>query len=131
MELAVRLTAAAESAPDSRTAGLAVGAFCATLLLGVGVAHYAGVAKWMAQFWLFSTTTVLALAWLGGGALLVGAAVGLLDGDGAVRTASGLLLGVAGMASWLVGFVGLFWLPRRLKPRWLRESPPQPRKAPR
>ncbi|WP_456787806.1 hypothetical protein [Cellulomonas sp. P5_C5] len=127
MELTVRLTT--EAVPGSIAGGYAIGAVCGAVFLGIGVAHYAGVGKSMAGFWLFTTTNVLALAWLGAGVLVGVASVAVLDGDGTVRTVLGLLLSFAAVTSWLVGVVGIFWLPRRLRPRWHRESHPPRRKA--
>ena len=125
------ITDLAGSATGSVAAGGVVAAVCAAVFFGFGVAHYAGVAKRIALVPRLSPTTGLAAAWLGGGALLMGVAAAVLDADGGVRAVLGLLLGAAAVASWCVGLVAIFWLPRRLRPRWLRESSPQHGRPPR
>lgn len=102
--------------------GLLVAAAAGTAMLALGVAHYAGRLRWMAQVWVISPYLVLAMAWLGAGAVLSVAGLVLMAQDVAVLVLLGALLVVAAHVSWLVGVVGIFWLPRRLRPRWLEEQ---------
>jgi len=122
VELTVRLTAAADLPEGSLpVAGLVVGGLCALLLLGVGLANYAGYGAFIVDAHILSPYAILALAWLGAGTLLVLAGAWLL-GLGAVGwDVLGVAVAAAGALAWIVGLVGLFWLPRRLRPRWMRD----------
>lgn len=114
-------SALADPATTGAGPGLLLVAACAGVLLALGVAHYAGVGKAWADVWVVSPFLVLALAWLGGGGLLMTLAVLVLAEDGSVWTVLGAVLGLASAVAWVIGLVGLFWLPRALRPRWLRE----------
>lgn len=129
MELTVRLITSSLAQPlpelgatasDGR--GLAVGALCAGLFLAFGIAHYAGFAKLLADAFVFSPYLGLATGWLGGGALLMIVAARVIPADGPLAlTLLGLALGFVAAIAWVVGLVGIFWIPQRLRPRWLRE----------
>lgn len=106
---------------DLAVGGYAVGAVCAAVLLAGGLAHYAGRGRRFVDPWMLSPYTGLAAAWLGAGGLLVCSATLLAAVPSAVATVLAVVLGVAGVVSWLVGLVGVVWLPSRLRPRWLRE----------
>ncbi|WP_315093146.1 hypothetical protein [uncultured Cellulomonas sp.] len=121
MGLTVRLTSAA--LPDTGATlsgpGLVVGAVCAVLFLVLGLANYAGYFRFVATAYILSPYVILACAWLGGGALLVLAGVWLLGLGPVVATVAGIVLAAVGALAWVVGLVGLVWLPRRLRPRWM------------
>ena len=91
------------------------------LFLLLGLANYAGYGRFIATSYLLSPYVILALAWLGGGTLLVLGGAWLLTLGPVLWDVLGLVLAVAGVLSWVVGIVGLFWLPVRLRPRWMRE----------
>jgi hypothetical protein len=129
MELVVRLTATVTESTSDLSGGLVVGAVCSAALLVAGLAHYAGVGKGVARIPMITSTTTLALAWLGAGGLLTCLAALVLQDASPARSVLGLLLGALGLACWVVGLVGLFWLPQALRPRWLRESGANPPRA--
>jgi|GEM_PF-1578123 len=126
MELAVRLTAAGQDAGTTDRSGLLVALVCSAVLLAVGVAHYRGAARWLAHWGILSEYTVLALAWLGAGGVLSTVALWLADGGSTASDVLTVVVGVAGLAAGLVGVVGVVWLPRGLRPRWLRDSQADP-----
>jgi len=117
----VRLTAAAAEtgAGLSPVQGVLFTAL-GLVLLAIGIAHYRGYRSWVAlpqnvrQRWFVTQYTVLAMAWLGAGILLSLVSVPLPSVLGAITLGAGILASV-------VGIVGLVWLPRLLRPRWLLE----------
>ena len=117
----VRLTAAA-AGTDTAISPVqgALFTLLGLVLLAIGISHYRGYRSWVAlpqnveQRRFVTQYTVLAMAWLGGGLLLCLASVPLPSAFGAVTLVAGILLA-------LVGVVGLVWLPRSLRPRWLLE----------
>jgi hypothetical protein len=122
MEIVVRVIAA--DLPEAGTTlagpGLLVSALCALVFLALGLANYAGYGKFIATAYILSPFVILALAWLGGGGLLV--LVGAwLASLGTVGTVVGVLVAALGALAWVVGVVGLFWMPPRLRPRWMRD----------
>lgn len=114
------MTPPTTGAPQVDLAGLAVAGVCAAVFLAVGAAHYRGAFRRLVDPWLLSPYTGLALAWLGGGGLLVVASLAVPSTGGATAVLSAVL-GLAGIGAWAVGIVGVLWLPARLRPRWLRE----------
>jgi hypothetical protein len=122
VELPVRLTAAADLSDGSLpVAGLAVVGVCALVFLALGLANYAGYGTFIVDAHILSPYAILALAWLGGGTLLVLVGGWLLGLGAAGWGVLGLVVAVAGVLAWVVGIVGLFWLPARLRPRWMRD----------
>lgn len=133
MSVAATVAAAARTGADAGVAGdagtgtgLAVAAACAALLLGVGLAHYAGAWRWLAQVGLLSATTAASLAWIGGGGLLVCGALALDGAEGGPGAVGTLVLGAAGLVVAAIGLVGVVWLPGRLRPRWMRQGAGRP-----
>lgn len=116
---------AATDLPETGSAlsgpGLVVVVVCALVFLALGLANYAGFGRFIATAYILSPYVILALAWLGGGALLVVVGVWLLGLGSTAGDVAGIVVAVAGILSWVVGIVGLFWLPTRLRPRWMRE----------
>lgn len=126
MELAVRLTVGTtDAAGGTPTGALVVVAVCSALLLAVGVAHYRGAWRHFALTPLLSSTSTAACAWIGAGGLLVAGALALGDATSTAAQVVAVLLGAVGLAVAVVGLVGLAWLPRPLRPRWLREHQAQ------
>jgi hypothetical protein len=117
MEQLVRLTSSTQTTGLTLPVGVA-GAVLGAILLAIGVAHYRGYRWWVAdprnvkQYTFVTQYTVLAMAWLGA-ALLLGVASAPLP------SVLGTTAAVLGAVCGLVGFVGLFWLPPFLRPRWL------------
>lgn len=103
------------------TGGLVVAGVCALVFLAVGLANYAGYGRFIATSYLVSPFVILAAAWLGGGTLLVLGAVWLLGLGSGAGEVLGFVLAAAGLLAWVVGLVGIFWLPVRLRPRWMRD----------
>ena len=91
------------------------------VFLAFGVAHHRGAMKHAVFYAIFGIYSGAAAAWIGGGGVLVGVS-GLIteSADGPLEVL-GLLVGVVGVAVFAVGAVGVFWMPRRLRPAWLRD----------
>lgn len=115
------MTAAADLPASVSGPGLAVVVACATVFLALGLANYAGYGRSIATAYILSPFVALALAWLGGGTLLVVSGLWLTGLGATVWDAVGLAVAVLGLVSWAVGIVGLFWMPTRLRPRWMRD----------
>ena len=110
----------------STSSGVLVAMACSLVMLAVGVAHYRGRMRWLAGWWMFSPYTGLSAAWWGAAGLLSGC-VHLLDGVGStVADIALLLVGAAAVVAWLVGLMGIVWLPKALRPRWLLDSQAAP-----
>lgn len=113
---------ATESVAGSSGAGVAVAALCGAVFLAFGIAHYRGFVTSLSDRFVFGPYVGLAMGWLGGGALLAALSYPLLNGERPVAaTVVGVLVVLAALVCWVVGLVGVFWLPRALRPRWLRE----------
>ncbi|GGC06909.1 hypothetical protein [Cellulomonas carbonis] len=124
MELAVRLSLQPLPDPSAAppTGGLVVGAIASLVLLALGLAHYAGRFRTLAEVWILGPTVVLACAWLGAGGLLATIGAALAGQDDAVLVLLGAVAVVLALVAWVVGIVGIFWLPRALQPRWFVEQ---------
>ncbi|WP_028050531.1 hypothetical protein [Cellulomonas sp. URHD0024] len=121
----VRITSSADPTGLTLPTGVA-GAILGAILLAIGIAHYRGYRWWMAdprnvrQHTFVTQYTVLAVGWLGAALLLGVASAPLPSTLGAVAAVLGAICG-------LVGLVGLCWLPRFLRPRWLLALQTDPR----
>ena len=115
-----RLSAAAEAQTGVSPVNGVLFTLLGLVLLAIGIAHYRGYRAWVAlpqnvrQRRFVTQYTVLAMAWLGAGILLTLASAPLSSVLGAIALGTGIL-------SSIVGIVGLVWLPRVLRPRWLLE----------
>ena len=100
-----------------------VGAVCSLALLTSGALYAAGFARVLAVTGVFGPYTPLGVLWIGAGGLL-GSVVALLSSSpGRLSPPAAVGLGalfVAAVLCWAVGLVGLVWLPRFLRPAWLR-----------
>jgi len=98
-----------------------VGTVCSLVLLTPGALYAAGFARVWAVTGVFGPYTPLGAAWLGVAGLLASLAALLASGPQTplVTVGVGALL-VAAALSWAVGLVGIVWLPRPLRPAWLR-----------
>ena len=101
--------------------GLLVGAGCAAAFAVLGLLHHLGFGKPLAARGALSPYQLCAPLWFGGGGLLLLAAA--LPASALDRPWDLLLLVPAGLGllGVLVGVVGVVWLPRALRPAWLRE----------
>lgn len=95
-------------------------------LVTFGVAAYRGRGKFAVTTWMFPTAH-FATAWIGSAVLSGGVGrlvVAAQPDDGpapvALRVLGGVVL-LVGAVCWLVGLVGLFWLPAVLTPGWFRQ----------
>lgn len=126
MELAVRVSGAAGDAGGASPLDVDQVVFMGVLgvlALVFGIAHYRGFGKQLAETWTLSPYVILAVGWMGAAVLLVLLGVGLMwDRLPAIVHLVGGLIVAAGVGCWFLGLVGIFWLPRRLRPRWLVEQ---------
>ncbi|MDQ1292843.1 MAG: hypothetical protein QG608_724 [Actinomycetota bacterium] len=88
------------------------------VFLALGLAHYAGFTKPVAFGGPFGPYLGLGITWMGGGTILSG--LGLILSE-KVHPVFALLLCPPGALGFVIGVVSIVWIPRFLRPAWLRD----------